>query len=336
MDTITLSLADIESLTFRALIACNTNEINARSVTASVVAAESDGVHSHGLARLPTYCEHAKCGKIDGYATPLLYHVGPAAIRVDAKDGFAHPAIDLGFKELIKIAKETTVAAMAVTNSYNCGVVGYHVERLALNGLLALAFVNAPASMAPWGGNKAVFGTNPITCGIPRRNAPPIVIDQASSVISKSHIVVHAQKGEEIPEGWALDADGKPTTDPQSALHGGTMVPLGKHKGAGYAFIVETLAAGLTGANFSFQASSFADNEGGSPRTGQFFLAMNPDTLLGADFTARIETLISMITAQKGAWLHGDDRLKTRKKTSQEGVQISKSLYDKLRTYAKG
>jgi (2R)-3-sulfolactate dehydrogenase (NADP+) len=336
MDNITLSLTDVDSLTFQALTACNTNKMNARSVTASVVAAESDGIHSHGLARLPTYCEHAKCGKIDGNAQPALYRVGPAAIRVDAKDGFAHPAIDIGFKELIKLAKETAIAGMAVTNSYNCGVVGYHVERLASNGLLALAFVNAPASMAPWGGKRAVFGTNPITCGIPRRDSPPVIIDQASSVIAKSELIVHARQGEKIPEGWALDSDGNPTSNPKLALDGGTMVPLGKHKGAGYAFIVETLAAGVTGANFAFQASSFADNEGGSPRTGQLFIALNPNSFLGADFTKRIETLISMITSQKGAWLHGDDRLKARKKTSTDGVTIAKSLYDKLLGYADG
>ena len=114
------------------------------------------------------------------------------------------------------------------------------------------------------------------------------------------------------------------------------MVPLSKHKGAGYAFIVETLAAGVTGASFAFQASSFADNEGNSPRTGQFFIALNPDAFLVADFTERIETLISMIISQEGAWLHGDDRLKARKKTSKDGVSITKSLYDKLVGYTNG
>ncbi len=150
--TTSLSLAEVDALTMRALTACNTREDNARIVTDSVVASEADGIHSHGLAPLPTYCEHARCGKIDGQATPRCERSGPAALVVDVCDGFAHPAIELGFAALAPLAKQTGVAAMAVTNSYNCGVVGYHVERLAENGLVALGYVNAPASIAPWGG----------------------------------------------------------------------------------------------------------------------------------------------------------------------------------------
>ena len=333
MSEITLTLEKVHDLTFRALTSSNTSKPNAESVTESVVDSEAEGIHSHGLARLPTYCEHARCGKIDGHAQPVLEKPGPAALKVDAKDGFAHPAIDLGFKSLLPLAKEMGIAALAVTNSYNCGIVGYHAGRIAGAGLLALCFVNAPASMAPWGGTKAVFGTNPITCGIPRRNGPPVIIDQASSVVAKSELIVHARNNEPIPEGWALDKNGNPTTDPKTGLDGGTMVPLAKHKGAGYAFLVEVLAAAVTGAHFAFQASSFADNQGGSPRTGQFFIAINPDMFLGGDFSERIEQLIERITSQKGALLHGADRLAARKRTAKNGVVISKTLYDRIEQY---
>lgn len=229
--TITLSLSDVEDLTLRALGACNTSDANARSVAASVVASEADGIHSHGLARLPTYCEHARCGKIDGQAVPEMEEVAAAGLKVDARDGFAHPAIDLGLPALTALAKAKGLAAMAVTNSYNCGVCGYHVERIAEAGLIALGYVNAPASIAPWGGKQAVFGTNPMSFAVPRPGAPPLVIDQSSSVIARSEVIIHADAGEAIPEGWALDKDGKPTTDPKAALAGGTMVPSGQYKG---------------------------------------------------------------------------------------------------------
>ncbi len=150
--TTSWSLAVCAALPMRGLTASNPRADNARTDTDSVVASEADGIHSHGLARLPTYCEHARCGKIDGQATPRCERSGPAALVVDVCDGFAHPAIELGFAALAPLAKETGVAAMAVTNSYNCGVVGYHLERLAENGLVALGYVNAPASIAPWGG----------------------------------------------------------------------------------------------------------------------------------------------------------------------------------------
>ena len=330
--TVTLTLAEVEDLARRALIACNTSETNAASVARSVVAAEHDGIHSHGLARLPTYCEHAKCGKIDGQATPLSTQTGAAALRVDACDGFAHPAIDIGMETLLPLARYAGIAAMAVTNSYNCGVVGYHMERIATEGLLGLGFVNAPGSIAPWGGTRPVFGTNPIACGVPRKDGPPMVIDQSSSVVAKSEIMVHAQKDEPIPEGWAFAADGKPTTDAKAAL-AGTMAPLGGYKGAGLAMLVEIMAAGMTGAHFAFQASSFADNEGGPPRTGQFFIAINPDATAGEDFEGRFEALFSEITGQSGARLPGGRRLEARARTEKEGVTFRRALHERILGY---
>lgn len=332
--TVTLSLDEVEELTWNALLASDVAAENARSVTRSVVASEADGIHSHGLARLPTYCEHARCRKIDGHATPAVEQVTPAGIRADAKGGFAHPAIDLGMNELLPLARETSVAALAVTRSYNCGVLGYHMERIADAGLIGLGFVNAPASIAPWGGKNPVFGTNPLACSVPRSNGPPLVIDQSSSVVAKSEIVVHRQQGEPIPEGWALDRDGLPTTDPETALAGGTMVPMGGYKGAGIALIVEIMAAAVTGANFAIDASSFADNEGGSPATGQFFLAISPAAFAGPDFTDRVEYLLAAVSGQEGARLPGQGRLAARERTAGDGVEISRKLYGRLQAYA--
>ncbi len=332
--TVRLTLEQVESLTQGALVAANTSAANARSVTRSVVASEADGIHSHGLARLPTYCEHARCGKIDGHAEPTVEAVATAGLEADARDGFAHPAIDAGLERLHPTAREHGIAALAVTNSYNCGVCGYHVERIADAGLVALGFVNAPASIAPWGGARPVFGTNPLSCAVPRGDAAPLVIDQSSSVIAKSEVVVHKQKGEPIPEGWALDKHGQPTTDPEAALDGGTMVPVGGYKGAGIALIVEIMAAAMTRSNFAIDASSFASNEGGSPRTGQFFIAIDPAAFAGPDFGERLEHLLAAIEGQEGARLPGQGRLSARERTARDGIEISDDLYQKLRGYA--
>lgn len=331
---IRLSLAQVEALTRRALLACGVDPRNEAAITASVVAAEAEGIHSHGLARLPTYCEHARVGKIDGKARPVLDSPRPGLVRVDAKSGFAHPAIDFGLPALCEAARAQGIAALAVSNSYNCGVVGYHVERLAREGLLALAFVNAPASIAPMGGTKPVFGTNPIALAVPRAGLDPLVLDQSSSVVAKSEIVVHQQRGEPIPLGWALDRDGQPTTDPKAALSGGTMVPAGGYKGAGLALIVEIFAAWLTGANLSIDASSFADNLGGSPRTGQFFIAIDTGALAGDGATERLERLFGAITDQDGARLPGSRRAAARQRTAAQGITISQKLFDTLEACA--
>lgn len=332
-DAVRLSLAEVEALTRAALLGCGVDPRNEAAVTASVVAAEAEGVHSHGLARLPIYCEHARVGKIDGRARPVLDSPRPGLVRVDAKGGFAHPAIDFGLPALCEAAGAQGIAALAVTNSYNCGVLGYHVARIARAGLLTLGFVNAPASIAPAGGTKPVFGTNPIALAVPRGDGEPLVLDQSSSVVAKSEIVVHGQRGEPIPPGWALDADGHPTTDPKAAL-AGTMVPAGGYKGAGLALIVEVFAAWLTGANLSIDAPSFADNLGGSPRTGQFFVAVDPGPLAGDGAGERMARLVDAVADQPGARLPGSRRAAARARTAAEGVTIPAALVARIRSYA--
>jgi (2R)-3-sulfolactate dehydrogenase (NADP+) len=242
----------------------------------------------------------------------------------------------MGFEQFIPMAKNEGIACMAVTNSYNCGVVGYHVERISQAGLVSLGFVNAPASIAPHGGKAPVVGTNPITCGVPRRDGPPVIIDQSSSVVAKSEVVVHKQKGEPLPMGWALDKDGQPTTDPVAALDGGTMVPAGGYKGANLALIVEIMAVGMTGATLGIHASSFANNLGGSPRTGQFFIGMNPEKLVGSEFFTKTEALFEAILSQQGTRLPGSGRLAARERIDKEGVTIRKDLYERLLGYCEG
>lgn len=326
----------MSELTFKSLSASNTSAANANAVTRSVVAAEADGLHSHGLMRVPAYCDHALCGKVDGHAVPRVENRASGSISVDAACGFAHPAIDAGFAALIPAAAQAGIAALAVRNSYNCGVLGYHVEHLAAEGLIGLAFVNAPAAIAPWGGTVPLFGTNPIALAAPRRNGPPIVIDQSSSVVARGEVMLKARQGLAIPGTWGFDRHGKPTTDPGAVLKGGSMAPSGGYKGVGLALMVEVLAAALTGANFSFAASSLADNEGGPPRIGQFFIAIEPAVFAGPAFADRMEALCTAILSQEGARLPGGKRIAAKARTSQEGIRISAQLFDDLVRRAPG
>ncbi|MBK8742358.1 MAG: Ldh family oxidoreductase [Betaproteobacteria bacterium] len=330
-DSVTLSLDEVESLARDALTANGTSAVNALPVARSIRAAESAGIRSHGLARLATYCEHVRCGKVDGQAVPSLVRLAAASLRVDARTGFAHPAIEVRHTPLVEAARANGIAALAVTNSYNCGVVGDHVERLAEAGLVALAFVNSPPAIAPWGGKRALFGTNPIALAAPRRGHAPLVIDQSSSVIARGEIMLHDQQGRPIPEGWAIDSDGKPTTDAKAALQGGSLLPSGGYKGAGMALLVEIMAAGLTGANFSYAASSFANNEGGPPRTGQFFIAIAPGIFGGDDLPDRLEELFTQLLTEPGTRLPGQKRFAARERTAASGVSLPASLHTRLK-----
>ena len=221
------------------------------------------------------------------------------------------------------MARHTGIACAAIIRSHHCGAAGHPVERLAEQGLVAMMFANTPAAIAPWGGATAVFGTNPIAFACPLTGRPPLVVDLALSKVARGNILAAKQKGEQIPPGWALDANGKPTTDPDAAL-AGTMLPLGDAKGTPLALMVELLAAGLTGANFADEASSFLDDKGPPPGTGQLIIAFDPAAFGGS--AAHVATLIGAIETQPGTRLPGSRRLASRHEAAAEGIAVGDAL----------
>ncbi|MBU2942596.1 Ldh family oxidoreductase [Shimia thalassica] len=329
----TLTLSEIEDLSLRALMAAGTSEANARPLAVATAATEADGVASHGLAYIPIYCEHVQCGKVDGQARPVVATPRPGVVTVDAASGFAHAAIEAGFEKLIPMAREQGIAALAITNSYNCGVLGYHTYRLAQSGMLGLGFTNAPASIAPSGGAKPVVGTNPFSVAAPGADGQPaLLIDQSASTIAKSEVMKHAREGTPIPVGWALDAEGNPTTDPAFALKG-SMAPSGGYKGVGIALLTEIMAAAMTGATLGINASPFSGTAGGPPRTGQFFMAIDPGVTSGGDFAMRMTDLVGAIHDQDGARLPGDGRRGKRLAARDNGVAVNVATLDRIKTF---
>lgn len=329
----TLTLSEIEDLSLRALMAAGTSEANARPLAVATAATEADGVASHGLAYIPIYCEHVQCGKVDGQATPVVATPRPGVVTVDAASGFAHAAIEAGFEKLIPMAREQGIAALAITNSYNCGVLGYHTYRLAQSGMLGLGFTNAPASIAPSGGAKPVVGTNPFSVAAPGADGQPaLLIDQSASTVAKSEVMKHAREGTPIPVGWALDAEGNPTTDPALGLKG-SMAPSGGYKGVGIALLTEIMAAAMTGATLGINASPFSGTAGGPPRTGQFFMAIDPGATSGGDFATRMADLVGAIHDQDGARLPGDGRRGKRLAARDNGVAVNVATLDRIKTF---
>ncbi len=326
-----LTLDEIEDLAYRALTVAGTSESNARPLAQATAATEADGIASHGLAYIPIYCEHVRCGKVDGQAQPELSHPAPAVVQVDAATGFAHPAIALGFEALIPAAQELGSAALAVRNSYNCGVLGYHTRRLATEGLLAIGFTNAPASIAPVGGRRPAVGTNPFSLAAPDgAGSAAVLIDQSASVIAKSEIMKHARESLPIPPDWALDREGHPTTDPEIALKG-SMAPSGGYKGVGVALMVEIMAAAMTGATLGVNASPFSGTKGGPPKTGQFFLAISPEATSGGLFAERLGALVEELRDQPGVRVPGDGRRAARQRAEREGVAVNPATLEKVK-----
>jgi (2R)-3-sulfolactate dehydrogenase (NADP+) len=324
-----LTVSEAEDLVVSILLRSKVTEDNARSVARALVTAEAAGQGGHGLRRVPTYAAQAIAGKVDGFATPVAAKTAEAVLRIDAAFGFAYPALDLAVAELAPLAAKTGIALAAIHRSHHAGVMGLTVERFAERGLVALMVANTPAAMAPWGGRTALYGTNPIAFAAPLPDGDPIVIDLAMSKVARGKIVAAKQKGVAIPADWALDADGHPTTDAAKAVEG-TMMPLGDAKGAALALMVEILAAGITGAQYAFEASSLLDDKGPPPSLGQTIIVIDPKASGGADMLPRLSLLAEMIGSDPGARLPGKRGATQRRQALANGLVLDDDILQLL------
>ena len=329
-----IRLDALQDLASRALGRAGANPAMATTTAHALVYADARGLASHGVSRVPQYATHLKNGRADGTAQPLVLCGKGGAMLIDARCGLAFPACALAVGETIGRAREFGVAFAGITNSHHFGAAAYHLEPVGGAGLVGLAMGNSPAAMAAAGGQRPLFGTNPIAAVFPRRDRAPLIIDLSLSEIARGKLMVAAKAGQAIPLGWALDRDGTPTTDPKAGLEG-SMVPMGGTKGAMLALIVELLVTALTGAAMGFEASSFFVDEGNRPRIGQAFLVIDPDALAGRRvFFDRIEALLLEMTKESSVRLPGERRNALAAKAAADGVEIPAALLVQLQHLA--
>ena len=329
-----IAAADLERLMRAALARSGATAAMAQATASALVAAELEGIASHGASRIPQYCGHLRNGRAKGAAVPVVARDSKAACVVDAKGGLAFEACHLAGSEAMRRAREYGVAFVAVTNSNHFGVAAHHLERIGLGGLVGIAMGNSPAAMPAWGGKRALFGTNPIAAVFPRREGKPLSIDLSLSAVARGKIMVAARDGKPIPEGWALDAEGRPTTDAKAAL-AGSMLPAGGVKGAMLALTVELLVCALSGAAFGFESDSFFTEEGRPTRIGQAFIAIDPGALAGNDvYLERVETLVAAMLEDPAVRLPGARRFANAERAANEGLAIPGELLDKIRALA--
>lgn len=327
-----LSLDEVESISHRMLTASGASTLQADPTARSIREAEAEGLRPIGLSYLPVYCQHVAIGKVRGNAVPTVSRPRPATVVVDAGLGFCHPAYVAGEVPLVAAARENGVALMTLTHSYSAGTLGWFVDRLAREGLVAMMFANSSPLMAPHGGRRPWFGTNPFAWAAPRRSGPPVVADLSSSMVAWVKVNAAAAAGEPIPLGWALDADGNPTTDARAALLG-SMAPAAGHKGSALALLVDVMSGGVAASNFSHEASDFINAEGSEPDVGQVVLAIDP-SVATPDFLDRLEHEFTALAAEPGVRLPGDGRLAARSRTAVDGVEVPDDLMRILDDYA--
>lgn len=344
-----LTLDEVDDLARRALLAEGFGDAQAGAVARTVTAAERDGCTSHGLFRIPFYVAALGNPDTDANAVPELVADDSAVVHVDARHGFCPLALETGLPPLADAARRHGIAALAIRRAYNIAALWPEVERLASEGLVAFAFTASNAFVAPAGGTRRLYGTNPMAFGFPRAGREPLVFDQASSASARGEIQLHKRAGKALPEGWAIDADGRPTTDPDAAL-AGAQLPFGGHKGSSLALMVELLAGALIGDNLSVDSTAHDVGKTGAPFGGEFLICIDPARCAppgagagrgagggpggGAGHGAIAERLFALVLEQDGTRLPSDRRYAARRRTATDGVEVNAELVRTLRAMA--
>ncbi|MCF2905486.1 Ldh family oxidoreductase [Octadecabacter sp. CECT 8868] len=293
-------VSEIEDAAKAAMTAHGAGAWQAREVARAVARAEAFGNVICGLYYLESYCTQLASGRVDGKVEPVISRPKAGQVIADARFGFAQPAFSRGLPDAVKAAQENGVATLAVAHAHTCTSLGFFTEQIAAAGLVGIGFTNASPVVAPPNGNKAVIGTNPISMSLPDGG---MHWDFSTSAVALGKITMAKAAGEKIPLGWAVDANGQPTTDPDAALKG-ALVSAGGYKGWGFGLMAEVLAAGMTGSVNSLDVSGLKLPDGKPHDLGQFYILMEP----GADFAARLSRVAQAVAEQDGARIPGQNR----------------------------
>ncbi len=334
MTTVDLTLEEIHDLAFTCLTQNGADKVNAGALANTIMKAERDGSHSHGLFRLPAYVASLKSGKVNGNALPTVDHVTPAVIRLHGDNGYAPVAHQVGIPALVEAAKTTGIGILAMTHVHHMAALWPEVEAIAEHDLVGLACTPYMPAVAPAGATEALFGTNPLAFAWPRPGNTPVVFDMATAAMAMGEVQIAARDGHSVPLGTGLDADGNTTTDPNKITKGGVLLPFGGHKGSAIAMMVELLAAGLVNENFSFEAKEGDNGDGGPPRGGQFILAMSPKIIAGAGWETHCDSFFDRMSGMDGVRMPGERRHKNR--LSNAPRKINTALVEKIQSLVNG
>jgi (2R)-3-sulfolactate dehydrogenase (NADP+) len=317
---------DLLRLARIALERAGANSKMAEAAARHLVRAEEQGLPTHGMSRVPFYCGMLRKGRADGAAQPAMVADRAATCLIDNRDGLPYVSAQWAVEEVIQRARRNGIGFAGIRNSAHVGVLGIHLLPIAEAGLVGFAFTNSPAAIPAWGGKKALFGTNPVAAAFPRKNQPPLIIDLAMTTVVRGKIMMAMKRGERIPEGWALDRNGKPTTDPKEAIEHGSLFPIGGAKGAMLALMFELVCAALTGSAIGPEADSFFSDEGNRPRIGQAFIAVDPGGLAGLNkYFERTEAVVATMLADPEVRLPGARRFASEA-SAKKGLEVPDEL----------
>lgn len=292
---------DLRSFYIECFVKLGAPHASAEMVAAAMLDADLTGTDTHGIARLPIYVSRIQAGGTDPKAEVTVVRDGGSTALLDGNNGFGQVAATAAMRLAVERAATHGIASVAVRNSNHLGTLAHYAKMALPAGQIGFAVSGVASTIAPWGAAEALLGSNPWSWAIPAHRHPPIVVDLANGVVTSSITRGAADQGGTIPEGVALDAEGRPTTDGQAALKG-SILPIGGHKGYALTLVLEVLASVLPGAAYSYQVTRF-ENPGTSKSIGHFMLAIDVARFADPDtFTERVDDLIDHLRgASKGA-----------------------------------
>jgi LDH2 family malate/lactate/ureidoglycolate dehydrogenase len=327
-----LSLSEVKSLSIEVLSKAGYSCSHAKAITNMLYTCQLDDCQSHGLFRLLMCIETVKSGKIDPQVLPELEETDTAIVRVNAQDGMSLLSIDIAMPKLIEKTRKYGIAALVVNRCFHFSALWPEVELLSNAGLAGMAMVPSHSWVAPAGGTRGSLGTNPLAFSWPRLGKDPFTFDFATSAFARGEIELYKRANKPLPEGVAIDSNGKPTTDPQAALDG-AMLTFGGYKGSALSIMIELLAGPLIDDMTSLESLNFAEGKSGAPYHGEIILAFDPNLFSGGrveENDARAEHLFTDIVDQ-GARLPSQRRYAARARNLERGyVEIPEQLYTDL------
>lgn len=315
--------------------ACGMSTADADLLGDTLVTADLQGVHSHGVLRVPEYADRLVGGKIDPRGRPRVVREAAGAILVDGGNSMGQIGACFAMQRAIERARTANVAVAAVRGSNHCGAMAYYARLALVEDMIGLATTNALPTMAPWGAIDKILGINPLAVAIPAADAPPIVMDAAFSHAAHGKIRVYRQKGQPIPDSWAFDAEGRPTSDASAAL-AGLLQPIGSYKGTGFALVMGILSAVLSGASYGTELGNMVD--GARPgRDGHFFCAIRIAAFEEpGHFKRRIDRILRQIhESRRGAgvdhvYAPGELEAEVERRYRCEGIPLNDTTLDAL------
>ncbi|MEQ8665740.1 MAG: Ldh family oxidoreductase [Rhodospirillales bacterium] len=328
-----ISSDELHNLCTDALTAAGFSDDNAQALARQTVLTEELGQPIVGVLHMFYYVDGVRDGRINGMAEPTITTPAPAIIHVDGNEGLPQAGFDKVFEDIVAKARKLGMAMFLHRNATLCGSLGTFTLRLAERGLVGFAATNGSPLVAGSGGTKPVFGTTPTSFAAPQADGPPLLIDQSSSATAFVNIKAAAGRGEAIPKGWALDADGNPTTNPDDAIKG-ALLPFGGQRGGNIALMAEILSAGLSGGNWSLDAGSFVRGDR-CPGTGLFVMAIDPEPAAHG-FAKRLGSQLRRLADDYGVHIPGLSKARIRTRAKSDGIEIDDELLKRLKDISAG